>query len=204
MTCLNRWVRRWTCSQALPLFCIFFLCGGVPYVVANNSTTPSSLKQYLVSNFTVCELNTTTLPGGYSFTYVEEYWVIAPFVCYLIGLTAKTLSLTCDLLVVVPLFGVAAHLEAYYLMALLLPTVVFLGGAFMYRLVITFMAWRYACTRHTSFVRDGSQIGAISSHVLLMKAGKVLTKSGFIRPSLVVLNGRRATELSSVSCEHFQ
>nr|WPV62884.1 MAG: putative glycoprotein 4 [Jingmen shrew arterivirus 1] len=203
MTCSNNWARPLTSLSAWLLLFIFLWCGGGPCVAEGNATS-RSLKQYLISNLSLCELNTTDLPGGYSFTYLEEYWVIAPFICYLIGFTAKTLSLTCDMLVVVPIFGVAAHLEAWYVFAMFIPSVLVLGACFIYQCVITFMSWRYACTRHTSFVKDGNQVGPISSHVLLVRAGKVLTKAGYLKPSLVVLNGRKATELTSVACSHYQ
>ncbi|ASA49518.1 GP5 [Olivier's shrew virus 2] len=205
MKCLNNSARPSTWWSALPFFFIFLWCGGVQVeIVGASNTTSHSLKYYLIHNITLCELNTTALPGGYSFTYVEEYWVIAPFICYIIGFTAKTLSLSCDLLVVGPLFGVAAHMKAYYLMVMLIPTSAVLLGAWLYQIIITFMTWRHACTRHTSFVRSSDgQLGKINSHVLLVKGGKALTSNGWVKPDLVVLKGRKAVETHSVPCDHY-
>lgn len=162
----------------------------------------NSTKQ-LICNLTLCELNTTTYQGHFS--YVVEAFVLFPALTHVLSFRFLTTAHFLDAITLGAVVAAGYHesrwiISSVYLFGALCATIFFIC-----RFVRNCMALRYKCTRYTNFIIDTKgKLHRNSSPVLVQEHGKVHTSDGLVEVKTVVLDGQLARLSKTIPAEKWQ
>lgn len=169
-----------------------------------SSTEASSTNNTLVSiyNLTLCQFNVSTVSKH--FDYVVESALIYPLITHGISHYFLTIAYFLDF---APLLAIsaAAFNQGLTILGVIhasMATVAFI--LFFRRLVLNFLACRFAWTRHTNFVVDArGNVHLNKSPVIMTEPRGAVINNHLVDIKRVVLDGIEAHPVNSVSAEEW-
>ncbi|AJG06163.1 GP5 glycosylated envelope protein [African pouched rat arterivirus] len=204
MICLRgtRYLSSMLSSLQWVVFCVICVCCASSGVAASGNLT--SVTHTWTHNLTLCALNNTE-NATKRFQHVVEAFAVVPLVTHVVSLFFFTTASFLD--------AAAFGLASWYTFqgdAIVLCGLYGLCGAIAlfiasWRAVLNCLAFRYACTRRTNFLlTDKGAVCPLQERYVVMQGSQAVLPGGQkVTPKAVILGGREAKSLNSITAEHW-